>query len=281
MKSLRGRLTDRRMRASRNGRSSIGQMNARHSTSFRSSHNSRSSSARSYAPSLLHRTRYCGGATLEIGSSCRKPSRRTVSSTFSADPSSSWERTAMRRASATLTSMGFTEFVLHHLPPAPARVLEIGCGDRGGVVPALVDAGYDAIGVDPRAPTGPRYRQADFREVEGAFDAIVAGRVIHHLVPLDDAVERMAELAPLVLVDEFAWDLIDPDLQAWYEAERERRPDAVGPPSLDEWRWKHPGLHPHDAVLAALRAYYNERTLEWVPYFHHWLGDVESPDRIG
>ena len=177
--------------------------------------------------------------------------------------------------------MGFTEFVLHHLPRAPARVLEIGCGDRGGVVPALVDAGYDAIGVDPRAPTGARYRQADFREVDGAFDAIVAGRVIHHLVPLGDAVERMAELAPLLVVDEFAWDLIDPELQTWYEAERELRPEAVGPPSLDEWRWKHPGLHPHDAVLAALRAHYGERTLEWVPYFHHWLGDVESPDRIG
>jgi len=51
--------------------------------------------------------------------------------------------------------MGFTEFVLHHLPPAPARVLEIGCGDRGGVVPALVDAGYDALGVDPRAHATP------------------------------------------------------------------------------------------------------------------------------
>jgi Methyltransferase domain len=188
----------------------------------------------------------------------------------------------MRRASATLTSMGFTEFVLHHLPPAPARVLEVGCGDRGGVVPALVDAGYDALGVDPRAPAGTRYRQADFREVEGEFDAVVAGRVIHHLVPLDAAVERMAGLAPLVLVDEFAWDLIDPELQAWYEAERVGRPDAIGPPSLDEWRWKHPGLHRHDAVLAALRARYDERELEWVPYFHHWLGDgVESPDRIG
>lgn len=187
----------------------------------------------------------------------------------------------MRRASATLTSMGFTEFVLHHLPPAPARVLEIGCGDRGGVVPALVDVGYDAIGVDPRAPSGERFRQCDFREIEGEFDAVVAGRVIHHLVPLDQAVERMAGLAPLVLVDEFAWDLIDPELQAWYEAEYVRRPDAIGPPSLDEWRWKHPGLHPHDTVLAALREQYDERTLEWVPYFHHWLGDVESPDRIG
>jgi hypothetical protein len=187
----------------------------------------------------------------------------------------------MRRASATLTSVDFTTFVLHHLPPAPARVLEIGCGDRGGVVPALVDAGYDALGVDPRAPEGPRFRQTDFREVDGEFDAVVAGRVIHHLEPLGAAVERLAALAPLLVVDEFAWDLIDPELQAWYEARRRERPDAVGPPSLEEWRWSHPGLHPSHGVLGALRARYDEVALEWVPYFHHWLGDVESPDRIG
>jgi methyltransferase family protein len=177
--------------------------------------------------------------------------------------------------------MGFTEFVLHHLPTAPARVLEVGCGDRGGVVPALVDAGYDALGVDPRAPEGPRFRQVDFREVDGAFDAVVAGRVIHHLSPLGEAVGHLAALAPLLVVDEFAWDLIDPELQEWYEARYRERPDAIGPPSLEEWRWRHPGLHPHDAVLGALRARYDELALDWVPYFHHWLGDVESPDRIG
>jgi hypothetical protein len=175
----------------------------------------------------------------------------------------------------------FTTFVLQELPPAPARVLEVGCGDRGGVVHALVDVGYDAIGVDPRAPAGPRFRQVDFREVGGSFDAVVAGRVIHHLVPLDEAVDRLASRAPLLIVDEFAWDLIDADLQSWYEARRRERPDAIGPESLDDWRWRHAGLHPHDVLLAALRARYDERTLEWVPYFHHWLGPVDSPDRIG
>jgi hypothetical protein len=177
--------------------------------------------------------------------------------------------------------MGFTDFVLHHLPPAPSRVLEVGCGDRGGVVATLVDAGYDALGVDPRAPEGPRFVQADFREVDGRFDAVVAGRVVHHLDPLGEAADRLASLAPLLIVDEFAWDLIDPELQAWYEAARAVRPEAVGPPSLDEWRWRHADLHPHDVVLDALRARYDELVLEWVPYFHHWLGDVESPDRIG
>jgi Methyltransferase domain len=178
--------------------------------------------------------------------------------------------------------MGFTEFVLHQLPQAPARVLEVGCGDAGGVVAALVEAGYDATGVDPRAPAGERFRRVDFREVEGEYDAVVAGRVIHHLVPLDEAVEKLASLAPVLIVNELAWDLIDAPLQAWYDGERAARPDAVGPPTLEEWRWRHPGLHPHDVLLAALRAHYDERTLEWLPYFQHWLGDdVESPDRIG
>src|SRR5581483_1187611 len=214
-------------------------MKARHSTSLRSSHSSRSSSARSYGPSRLQSTRCCGGATVEIGSSWRKPRRRTVSRTPVADPSRSCARTAMRRASATLTSVGFTAFVLHHLPQPPARVLEVGCGDRGGVVATLVDAGYDAIGVDPRAPDGPRFRQSDFREVDGTFDAVVAGRVIHHLDPLGEAVDRLAALAPLLIVDEFAWDLIDPELEAWYDALRRERPDAAGPPTLDEWRRRH------------------------------------------
>ena len=181
--------------------------------------------------------------------------------------------------------MPFTAFVLQALPPAPARVLEIGCGDLGGVVPALVEAGYDALGVDPRAPEGPRYRQCDFRDVDGEFDAVVAGRVLHHLQPLDEALDRIAALAPLLVVDEFAWDIIDRRAagRGTRRSTGSRRRLAQGPPTLDEWRRQHPDLHPHDVLLDGLRARYDERTLEWVPYFHRWLGgDVESPrHRIG
>ncbi|HKB94664.1 MAG TPA: hypothetical protein VKC62_10590, partial [Gaiellaceae bacterium] len=108
-----------------------------------------------------------------------------------------------------------------------------------------------------------------------------AGRVIHHLDPLGPALDHLASLAPVLVVDEFAWDIIDPALEEWY-LEQRRRSDASGPESIEQWRWRHPGLHPHDVVLAALRHRYEERTLEWVPYLHRWLGiDVESPDRIG
>jgi len=53
-------------------------------------------------------------------------------------------------------------FVQDQLPPAPAAVLEIGCGTLGGFVPALGDAGYRAVGVDPDAPEGPDYRRVEF-----------------------------------------------------------------------------------------------------------------------
>ena len=50
-------------------------------------------------------------------------------------------------------------FARGQLPPAPARVLEVGCGSLGGFVPALLDAGYQAVGVDPEAPEGPDYQR--------------------------------------------------------------------------------------------------------------------------
>ena len=45
-------------------------------------------------------------------------------------------------------------FVRTALPPAPASVLELGCGPEGGFVPRLLDSGYEAVGVDRNAPAG-------------------------------------------------------------------------------------------------------------------------------
>ncbi len=159
-------------------------------------------------------------------------------------------------------------------------MLEIGCGDRGGVVPALVEAGYEALGVDPRAPDGERFVQGDYRDVEGEFDAVVAGRMLHHVHPLDAGLDKVAALAPVLVVDEFAWDRITPEAQDWYEAQHRLLSAAgvepVGPARLDEWRLRHSDLHPHAVVLAALRDRYEETTIEWLPYMHRWLGGSSS-----
>jgi len=176
--------------------------------------------------------------------------------------------------------MDFTGFVLSHLPPPPARVLEVGCGDRGGLVPALLEAGYDALGVDPSAPEGERFRRSSFTEIEGEFEAIVAGRVLHHVRPLGEGLDRLAALGPLLLVDEFAKELIDPAARDWYEGQYRLLAAAgaepPGPPSLDEWRARHPDLHPEAVLFEALRARYEEVAFERVPYLHRWLAGPSS-----
>ncbi|HWG60937.1 MAG TPA: class I SAM-dependent methyltransferase, partial [Streptosporangiaceae bacterium] len=73
-------------------------------------------------------------------------------------------------------------FVRAQLPAPPARVLEIGCGPIGGFVPRLDAARYSATGIDPRAPDGPGYAQAEFEryDVPQPADAIVACTSLHH-----------------------------------------------------------------------------------------------------
>lgn len=181
----------------------------------------------------------------------------------------------------------FLPFVLRHLPPPPARVLEVGCGDEGGLVPDLADCGYDVVGVDPRAPADDRYLRSEFQEVADAlaaepWDAVIAARVLHHVDSLDDGVALLVQFAPLLLVDEFAPDLIIGDVQTWYEKRRPTAGNVQAPESIDEWRHRHPDLHAHDVLLGALRRHYEERELVWVPYFHRWLRSsaVEAEERV-
>ncbi len=159
-------------------------------------------------------------------------------------------------------------------------MLEIGCGHEGGLVELLTARGYDVLGVDPQAPEGERYLQRRFEEVDGEWDAAVAGRVLHHVNPLDTGVAHLASLAPLFIVDEFAWNRIDASAQDWYESQhrmlRATGADPYGPPSLDEWRGRHAGLHSDDTLLAALRTHYDELVLERVPYLYRWLEGPSS-----
>jgi hypothetical protein len=159
-------------------------------------------------------------------------------------------------------------------------VLEVGCGREGGVVDLLAERGYDVLGVDPHAPEGERFVRAEFQELDGEWDAVVAGRVLHHVQPLGEGLDTLASFAPLLVADEFAPDRIGAAAQDWYEGQhrllRASGHEPNGPPSLDEWRTRHPGLHPHDVLLGALRERYEELVLEWRPYLARWLGGPAS-----
>jgi SAM-dependent methyltransferase len=174
----------------------------------------------------------------------------------------------------------FATFVLDQLPPSPGRVLEVGCGREGGLVALLAARGYDVLGVDPDAPDEPGFVRARFEEIDGEYDAVVAGRMLHHVDPLDEGIAKLASLAPLLVVDEFAWNRIDDDARDWYEGQHRMLAAAgahpPGPPNLGDWANHHPGLHPDDAVLTALRVHFDERVLERIPYLHRWLEGPSS-----
>jgi len=179
----------------------------------------------------------------------------------------------------------FAGYVLSRLPAAPARVLEIGCGPDGGVKPALAAAGYDVLGVDPKAPAGRHFRPLTLEELDepGPFDAAVAGRVLHHVEPLGPGLDKLARLAPLLVVEEFACDRVDAAAREWYRGEYARRSAEGAPPhapeDLGDWSVAHSDLHPYDVLRTELDRRYEERDFYWQPYLFRWLGGPETKTR--
>jgi methyltransferase family protein len=178
--------------------------------------------------------------------------------------------------------MDFTGFVLSQLPPPPARVLEVGCGEEGGIAPALAAAGYEPLAIDPHAPVGPWYRRVSLEALddEGPFAAAACGRVLHHVRPLGPALDRLVRLAPLILLDEFTRDRIDARARAWYDERRRfllaAGLEPPGPADLVAWRARHPDLHDLAELRVELDRRYDEVAFEERPYLYRWLGDPES-----
>jgi hypothetical protein len=141
----------------------------------------------------------------------------------------------------------------------------------------LASAGYEVLAIDPNAPDGPLYSRVTIEELDdpGPFDAVVAGRVLHHVRPLGPALDKLAALAPQLILDEFAWNHMDEPTIDWYASQHRvlvaagRKPR--GPADLAEWRARHSDLHPYETLRAELDARYDERHFEWHPYFYRWL----------
>jgi SAM-dependent methyltransferase len=188
-------------------------------------------------------------------------------------------------------------FVRAHLPPAPSRVLEIGCGPTGGFVPTMRDHGYDAVGVDPAAPSGPGYHQTEFEKHQpsGSVDAIVACTSLHHVGDLGKVLDRVAAaLTPggVLIVIEWAYERFDeatarwsfdrlPDSgeRGWLHSLREQRLASEQPwhSYLEDWAERE-GLHSGDAISQALQARFHTRLLTHAPYFFPDLHPVSEAD---
>ncbi len=147
------------------------------------------------------------------------------------------------------------QVVRSHLPSAPARVVDVGCGPLGGFVPMLRSDGYDAIGIDPEAPDEAHYQRIQFEHAElpQQVDAVIASTSLHHVTDPAEVIDRISSALTsggAVLVIEWAWEKFDEETANWCFK-------RLGP--QDEAGWLH---HRRDEWLASGR--------EWPSYLRDW-----------
>jgi SAM-dependent methyltransferase len=188
------------------------------------------------------------------------------------------------------------------LPAPPARLLEVGCGD-GLVAAALALQGYEVTALDDplaideaasrvQAPLPVRWVETNFLFYEAAngaasFDAVLFTRSLHHISPLDRAIDRAAELlrpGGQLVAEEFAVDRVT--LQTarwWYDTEALlAAADLLPPPDpaleavrnpLGRWRQEHahdPPLATGHDMLAAVRGRFRTGPAEESPYLYRY-----------
>jgi SAM-dependent methyltransferase len=190
----------------------------------------------------------------------------------------------MRLAWDTVTGMDTSEFVLSQLPAAPARVLEIGTGDKGALARELDEAGYDVLAIDPAAPQDEGiFRRLKIEELpdDELFDAIVAVRTLHHVNNLGLVLDKVRDhLAPggVLLLEELSWDRLDDATAEWFH---EQQHGETGLAELkEEWQREHVGLHGHDAMRDLLDERFRERFFSWEPYVYRYLDDSPATESL-
>ncbi|MFI5399810.1 MAG: class I SAM-dependent methyltransferase [SAR324 cluster bacterium] len=164
---------------------------------------------------------------------------------------------------------GDTAAYVGRFAPLPrARILDVGCGS-GGLAAALGAAGHVVTPIDASAEAveearanGIDARQADLAEFAGGpFDVVLFSFSLHHIAPLESALEKArALLAPggRVILEEFAIERVDAATAAWFFGTQDvlvtaglvedTEPSGVleGNPPLARWRERfEPGRHGH------------------------------------
>ena len=156
-----------------------------------------------------------------------------------------------------------TEMFLREHLPRPASVLEVGAGE-GHLTARPRAAGWNVTAIDrsPEAVTSARIEGieitcAEFLEYRGGpFDIVLFSRVLHHIDPLERAVDHAQSLlvpSGLVVAEEFAWERMDRATAEWHEQRMiefrdrgwaRRSPDDLGEPDpLERWTRHHRDLH--------------------------------------
>ena len=192
---------------------------------------------------------------------------------------------------------GIWPVVRPHLPSAPARVVDLGCGPLGGFVPMLRADGYDAIGIDPEAPDEAHYQRIEFERAElpEGVDAVIASTSLHHVADPAEVIGRIADAlrdGGAVIVVEWASEKFDEQTAEWCF---ERLPSEDEPGWLNrrrsEWLasgrdwpsylrgWaEEEGVHPGDVLVRLLDERFERQLLMDGPYFFADLASTTEAD---
>jgi len=198
------------------------------------------------------------------------------------------------------------DFIKRSLPAGARRVLEIGCGSgelaasllQDGVSLIAIDTDPDLIvaaqglGVDARIAAWPNFE-------DGRFDAVLFTRSLHHVHPLDKAVQRAANslvIGGRLIVEDFACETADEKTLQWFADVIDRLDGAdllvKGDDFLSairsrtemvkRWRENHEsGLHTAANVFVEIRRVFGETQCEEAPYYFRYLSRaiVSTADR--
>lgn len=191
-------------------------------------------------------------------------------------------------------------FVDAAVPPAPADVLEIGCGPLGGFVPALLADGYHAVGVDPEAPHGPHYHRCEFEQYQPPrpVNAVVACTSLHHVTDLDVVLDGIAAALAAdgtMVVVEWAPERFDEKTARWCFARVTDQPQETGPGWLQKRRDEHAAsgqtwetyfrswaererLHTGEQIVRALDGRFERVSCAYGPYLFADLAATSAAD---
>jgi SAM-dependent methyltransferase len=182
------------------------------------------------------------------------------------------------------------------------RVLEVGCG-RGEVARRLGGAGFQITALDLQLPdpspaANVTFIERDFLRFDAEpFDAIIFTSSLHHISPIDAAIERAYRLlgpAGLLVADDFDLDAPNAATLRWYYDVQELLAAAavfprerVDPPGSDvtqRWRAAHahePPLHTGVQMRRAIASWFDLRDVHGAAYLYRYITKYLPHDTRG
>lgn len=163
----------------------------------------------------------------------------------------------------------------------------------------LQSSGYEALGVDPKAPDDEHYRRVAFEQAELVqdVDAVVASTSLHHVADPAEVLDRIATTLAgggTLVVVEWAWEEFDeatadwcfqrlgPDEEAGWLHRRRDEWVASGQPwsvYLRDWTQRE-RLHAADTLVRLLDERFERKHLGQAAYFFPDLAQTSAEDEL-